>query len=180
MDRAVFLDRDGVLNQCFVRQGVPYPPQTLAEVAMEEGAQSAVSRLKAAGYLLLVVTNQPDVARGTQRRQTVEALNAEISRGLPIDDIAVCYHDNADNCDCRKPKPGMLLALAKKWNVDLPHSFIVGDRSSDVLAGEAAGVKTFLVNRPYSHAEQCRPDFSVSSLSHAADIILTLSHAKPM
>ena len=168
------------MNTCFVRQGVPYPPQTIAEVAMEPGASGAISRLKAAGFLLFVVTNQPDVARGTQRRQTVEAINAQICRGLPIDDIAVCYHDNADNCDCRKPKPGMLLALAKKWNVDLLHSFIVGDRSGDVLAGEAAGVKTFLVTRPYSKIEQCRPDFCVSNLSHAADIILTLSHAKPV
>lgn len=179
MNRAVFLDRDGVINRCFVRSGVPYPPQTLVEVGIEDGVPEALAKLKAAGYLLLVVTNQPDVARGTQTQAMVESINQQLRDALPIDDVAVCYHDNADNCDCRKPKPGMLTSLAKKWGVDMHHSFIVGDRSGDIHAGEAAGVRTFLVDRPYSKGDACRPDFRVTSLSHAADIILTLAHVSP-
>jgi D-glycero-D-manno-heptose 1,7-bisphosphate phosphatase len=179
MRRAVFLDRDGVLNTCTVRGSTPYPPNDVSELCVEEGAHEATRKLKEAGFMLLVVTNQPDVARGTQTRDKIEAINAELCRQLPIDDVAVCYHDNSDNCDCRKPKAGLLTTLATKWGVDLHHSYIVGDRSGDVLAGEAAGVRTFLVERPYSKADRCRPDFTVSSLSHAADIILTLAHASP-
>ena len=179
MRRAVFLDRDGVLNRCSVNGGVPHPPQTLDELCVEDGVADALAKLKEAGYLLLVVTNQPDVARGAQSKDVVEAINRRLREGLPIDDVAVCYHDNADNCDCRKPKPGMLKELARKWKVDLNHSFMVGDRHGDVLAGEAAGVRTFLVERPYSKANTCRPDFCVTGLSHAADIILTLTHISP-
>jgi D-glycero-D-manno-heptose 1,7-bisphosphate phosphatase len=178
MNRAVFLDRDGVINRCFVRSGVPHPPQTLVEVGIEDGAAEALAKLKGAGYLLLVVTNQPDVARGTQAREVVEAINRQLCEQLPIDDVAVCYHDNADNCDCRKPKPGMLTALTRKWRVDLHHSFMVGDRSGDIHAGEAAGVRTFLVERPYSKADACRPDFRVRDLADAAEIILTLHRMK--
>ena len=179
MRRAVFLDRDGVINRCFVRGGVPHPPQALVEVGIEDGVAESLAQLRSAGYLLLVVTNQPDVARGSQSQAIVEAINAQLCNELPIDDVAVCYHDNADNCDCRKPKPGMLTSLAKKWNVDLRHSFMVGDRSGDIHAGEAAGVRTFLVDRPYSKGDQCRPDFRVRDLSHAAQIILTLAHVSP-
>jgi D-glycero-D-manno-heptose 1,7-bisphosphate phosphatase len=179
MNRAVFLDRDGVINRCFVRSGVPHPPQTVVEMGIEDGVAEALAKLKAAGYLLLVVTNQPDVARGAQAREVVEAINRQVCEQLPIDDVAVCYHDNADNCDCRKPKPGMLTALARKWRVDLHHSFMVGDRSGDIHAGEAAGVRTFLVERPYSNGDTCRPDFRVRDLAHAAEIILTLEHVNP-
>jgi len=179
MHKAVFLDRDGVINSCTVRGSTPYPPQTVDELCIEPGAAEAMRALKDAGYLLLVVTNQPDVARGTQRREVVEAINTTLRAQLPIDDIAVCYHDNADNCDCRKPKPGMLKQLGQKWHVDYLHSFMVGDRSGDIHAGEATGVRTFLVDRPYSKSDQCRPDFRVHDLSHATQIILTLTRISP-
>jgi D-glycero-D-manno-heptose 1,7-bisphosphate phosphatase len=179
MPRAVFLDRDGVLNRCFVRSGVPHPPQTLAEIGIEAGVPEALAKLKGAGYLLLVVTNQPDVARGNQTREVVESINQQLRDQFPIDDVAVCYHDNADNCACRKPKPGMLTTLAKKWHVDLHHSFMVGDRSGDIHAGESAGVRTFLVDRPYSKGDTCRPDFRVRDLAHAAEIILQMQRVEP-
>ncbi|HEV7302231.1 MAG TPA: HAD family hydrolase [Tepidisphaeraceae bacterium] len=179
MPRAVFLDRDGVINTCTVKGSTPYPPNGVDELCVEPGAAEAMAKLKAAGYLLLVVTNQPDVARGTQTKAGVEAINEALRGQLPIDDVAVCYHDNADNCDCRKPKPGMLTTLAKKWHVDLHHSFMVGDRSGDIHAGESAGVRTFLVDRPYSKVDTCRPDFCVRDLAHASDIILQMVRIEP-
>ena len=110
MNRAVFLDRDGVLTRALVRDGKAYAPVTPAEMEIEADAPAALARLKAAGFLLIIVTNQPDVARGVTRREDVEAMHAILRAALPLDDVFVCYHDNADACDCRKPQPGMLLA----------------------------------------------------------------------
>ena len=169
--RAVFLDRDGVINRCFVRGGVPHPPQALVEVGIEDGVTDSLAKLRAAGYLLLVVTNQPDVARGAQSQAIVEAINAQLCNDLPIDDVAVCYHDNADNCDCRKPKPGMLLRAAGEHGVDLARSFMVGDRWGDVVAGAAAGCKTLLIDLPYSQCDRCSPDHKVADLLEAARVI---------
>src|SRR5580692_12883999 len=120
---AAFLDRDGVLNQAVVRHGKPYPPASVEEMQILPGVRDALDRLKAAGYRLVVVTNQPDVARGLQRRETVEAINAALMARLPIDEFRVCYHDDADACDCRKPKPGLLL---RQPIYDLPRSVLVG------------------------------------------------------
>jgi D-glycero-D-manno-heptose 1,7-bisphosphate phosphatase len=169
--RAVFLDRDGVLNAVTVQDQTPYPPHNVHEVHVLPRVSEALQTLKRLGFLLIVVTNQPDVARGTQTVAGVEAINATLAKQLPLDEFRVCYHDDADQCDCRKPKPGLLLAAAKARDIDLPASFLVGDRSGDILAGAAAGCRTFLVQRPYSNAAKCKPDFTVSDLSEAAQII---------
>src|ERR1700735_4309357 len=116
--RAVFLDRDGVINRTFVRDGKPYPPTTLQELEVLPGVPEALHELKQHGYQLLVVTNQPDVARGKQSRQTIEAMHQALSARLPLDDIFVCYHTDEDKCDCRKPLPGMLLEAAPKHKID--------------------------------------------------------------
>ncbi|MEO7145005.1 MAG: HAD-IIIA family hydrolase, partial [Bryobacteraceae bacterium] len=112
MNKAVFLDRDGVLNRAVLRDGKPYPPASVDELEILPDAAEALGRLKQAGFLLLVVTNQPDVARGAQTRAAVEAMHAALARALPIDGFFVCYHDDADGCDCRKPRPGLLLQAA--------------------------------------------------------------------
>src|SRR5438105_971478 len=125
---AVFLDRDGVLNRTTVRNGVSHPPQTLEEFELLPGVEDAVRRLAEAGYPLVVVTNQPDVARGIQRRELVEEMNEVLRRTLPILDVLTCYHDSAEGCLCRKPKPGMLLEAAERWELDRPRSIMVGDR----------------------------------------------------
>jgi len=169
---AVFLDRDGVINRTFTRDGVSVPPPTVEEFAFLPGVVEACQRLHSAGFPLVVVTNQPDVARGMTTRERVEELHAIVRQNLPILDVMVCCHDNADNCDCRKPKPGMLLQSAQRWNLDLARSFMVGDRHSDVLAGQAAGCRTILVVTPFSKADRCQPDHCAADLAAAVEWIL--------
>lgn len=171
--RAVFLDRDGVINRTFVRDGKPYPPTTLQELEVLPGVPEALRELKQHGYQLLVVTNQPDVARGKQSRQTIEAMHQALAARLPLDDILVCYHTDQDRCDCRKPMPGMLLEAAKKHNIDLAASFMVGDRWRDIEAGYNAGCKTILIDYGYSERSPAHaPDLRVASLREAADWII--------
>ena len=169
---AVFLDRDGVLIRTFVRNGVPHPPDHLSEMEVLPGIHEALKRLKDAGLELIVVTNQPDVARGTQPRETIEEMNAQLTRDLQLDGVFVCYHDNADGCTCRKPKAGLILQAAEAHGLDVAASFMVGDRWSDIAAGASAGCRTLLVDRPYSDRGRCAPDFVVDDLPAAAEIIL--------
>jgi D-glycero-D-manno-heptose 1,7-bisphosphate phosphatase len=143
---AVFLDRDGVINRAIVLDGRPYPPARLEDVEILSGAIHSIRRLAERGYVLIGITNQPDVARGTQSREVVESINAMIQSYLPLREIFVCYHDNIDNCDCRKPKPGLILQAAEKYGVDLSQSWMVGDRWKDIAAGQTAGLKTIFVN----------------------------------
>lgn len=143
--RAVFLDRDGVLNPAVVVDGKSYPPADADTLEPLPGVVEAVGRLQAAGYVCICVTNQPDVARGTRTRENVEAMNEKVRCLLGLDDLYACLHDTPDNCQCRKPKPGMLLAAAEKWDIDLAASWMIGDRSTDAAAGKAAGCRTILV-----------------------------------
>jgi D-glycero-D-manno-heptose 1,7-bisphosphate phosphatase len=173
MLRAVFLDRDGVLNQATIRGGRPYPPASVEQLNLRPDAASALTRLKAAGFLLIVVTNQPDVARGTQSRAVVEQINRALASQLPIDDFLVCWHDDRDACACRKPKPGLLLDAASRYPVDLSRSFLIGDRWRDIDAGAAAGCRTVLLDHQYrERAPDSAPDFRTASLAEAADWIL--------
>ena len=172
MKRAVFLDRDGVLNRAVVRDGKPYPPAGLEDFELLPGVEGAAAALRAAGYLLVVVTNQPDVATGKQRREVVEAMHERLRAGGLCDDIRACYHTDADGCDCRKPKPGMLLAAARELKIDLPRSHMVGDRWRDVAAGKAAGCTTYFIDYGYAESQAEHPDAVVSSLADAARKIL--------
>jgi len=175
--RAVFLDRDGVINRAFVREGKPFPPSTLQALEILPGVPEALHELKQHGYQLLVVTNQPDVARGKQSQQTIDAMHQALRARLPLDDILVCYHTDQDKCDCRKPLPGMLLEAARKHNIDLAASFMVGDRWRDIEAGYNAGCKTILIDYGYSERPPDRgPDLRVASLREAADWII---HSAP-
>lgn len=176
---AVFLDRDGVLNRTIVRDGVPHPPDHLGQFELLPGVPEATRRLKEAGFSLVVVTNQPDVARGTQTRQRVDEINEYLRDRLPVLEVLTCFHDNADDCSCRKPKPGLLLEAAGRWRLDLGRSFMIGDRWSDVVAGQAAGCRSILIDMPYSKRERCTPERCVADLSEAAEVILeslTCSH----
>jgi D-glycero-D-manno-heptose 1,7-bisphosphate phosphatase len=174
---AVFLDRDGVINRAFVREGIPHPPRSLEEVEILPDVPAALNRLKTHGYSLIVVTNQPDVARGSASRKSVERIHGWLESRLPIDAILACFHDDADGCDCRKPKPGLLQRAARAWDLDLSSSFMVGDRWRDVEAGRRAGCRTFFIDRGYRadrgherSASSC--DFRVGSLSEACATIL--------
>jgi len=171
--RAVFLDRDGVINRAIVENGKPHPPASLKELEILPGVPKALRALKAAGYLLIVATNQPDVARGILTRQGVEAINAALLAALPLDDILVCYHDNQDHCDCRKPQPGLLLQAADKHKIDLAASFMIGDRWKDIEAGRRAGCRTILVDSDYAEEGlETKPDHRVHTLPEAAAVIL--------
>ena len=173
MTRAVFLDRDGVINDAVVRNGNPYPPSSVAEVRIVEDAASALARLKRIGFHLAVVTNQPDVARGTQKRAMVEAINEFLAARLPLDAFHVCYHDEADNCACRKPKPGLILDAARALDVDPAFGFVVGDRWRDIAAGRAAGCRTVWIDRGYAEPAPVEYGFRAESLSAAVDWIVS-------
>jgi D-glycero-D-manno-heptose 1,7-bisphosphate phosphatase len=172
---AVFLDRDGVLNRTSVRDGTPCPPSCLEEVEILAGVPEALQLLAGQGFPLIVVTNQPDVARGTQTAERVEQINQFLMCQLPLTAVYTCCHDNTDNCDCRKPRPGMLLRAAKEHAIDLSRSFMVGDRWGDVEAGRAAGCKTILIPLPYSQAHRCSPDARAADLAEAARLILRMT-----
>jgi len=172
MRRAVFLDRDGVLNRANVVDGKPLPPATVDELELLPGVEQACRQLHEAGLLLIVVTNQPDVARGTQTMATVEALNSELSSRLPLDEIRVCPHDDADSCDCRKPAPGMLLDAAREHGIELERSVMVGDRWRDVEAGRRAGCATVFLDSGYSERSPEAPDLTVGTLGEAVPWIL--------
>lgn len=172
--RAVFLDRDGVLNRTSVEDGVPHPPPIAAAVEILPGVPEALALLGSAGLVRIVVTNQPDVARRTQTREAVDAINDRVMRELPLEAIYTCYHQDADRCDCRKPLPGLLAQAGMAFGLDLSASFMVGDRWSDVAAGKAVGCTTFLLDAPYSQAHRCPPDFHVTDLLHAARQIVRL------
>jgi len=172
MRRAVFLDRDGVLIRANVRDGKPYPVANLAELEILPGVHEACKLLHEAGFLLIVVTNQPDVARGTQRKEVVEAMHRVLREKLPLDDILVCYHDDADHCLCRKPEPGLLLQAAKDWNIDLSKSYMIGDRWKDIEAGQRAGCTTIFIEYGYDEKEPEEPDHRAGSLAEATNWIL--------
>lgn len=173
MRRAIFLDRDGVLNRAYTREdGKTHPPDRLEALELLEGVAEACSALQRAGFLLIGVTNQPDVARGSQVQEVVEAINNVIKALTLVDEILTCFHDNPDNCDCRKPKPGMLLQAAVAWQIDCTESFMIGDRWTDIEAGRRAGCKTVLVNASPDEAVRCTPDFHAATLLEAAEWIL--------
>ena len=173
MARAVFLDRDGVLNAAIVRNGKPFPPASVEELQIFPEAPEALAALKQRGFLLIVITNQPDVARGTQTKSSVEAIHAALTAALPLDAVFTCYHDDADRCDCRKPKPGMLLRAFQDFKIDASLSYMVGDRWRDIDAGASAGCKTVWID--YNYAERApasRVDARVASVAEAAAWII--------
>ena len=173
LKKAVFLDRDGVINRSMVREGKPYPPSSPEEVEILPGVGEALKNLKGAGFLLICVTNQPDVARGTQKKEIVEAIHKLLLESLCLDEILVCYHDDKDKCQCRKPLPGMLLDAAGRFAIDLKKSFMVGDRWRDIEAGQNAGCTTIHIEYGYDEKGPSRPpDMKVDSLDGAAEWIL--------
>jgi D-glycero-D-manno-heptose 1,7-bisphosphate phosphatase len=177
--RAVFLDRDGVLTRSTTRDGRPFAPTSLEDFELLPGVREGIERLREAGFRLVVVTNQPDVGAGKLRREVVEQMHARLREWLPLDDIKVCYHTDAEGCACRKPKPGMLLDAARERGIDLSRSFMVGDRWRDVSAGKAAGCPTIFVDYGYAEALREEPDFVVTSFAGAASIILQQPTATP-
>jgi D-glycero-D-manno-heptose 1,7-bisphosphate phosphatase len=175
--RAVFLDRDGVINRALIREGKPYPPRSVADFEILPGVPEACARLKQAGFLLIVATNQPDVGRGSLARSAVEEIHQHLCRELPVDRVEVCYDAGGGDppSPFRKPRPGMLLKAARELDIDLSRSFMVGDRWRDVDCGRAAGCRTVFVDYGYEEPLRSQPDHRVQSLLEAADIMVGLA-----
>lgn len=174
---AVFLDRDGVINNTIFRMGKPRAPYSVDELNLLPGVEEAIQQIKSAGLRTIIVSNQPDVARGWVEMDQVTAINDRIQEILGVDEIRCCFHVDADQCECRKPRPGMLLEAARKWKIDLSQAVMVGDRLSDVEAGKNAGCKTVLITgNPEGEPDGLslhRPDYISPSLNEAVPWILS-------
>jgi D-glycero-D-manno-heptose 1,7-bisphosphate phosphatase len=174
--RAVFLDRDGVLNRPVVRDGRPYPPSRVDDFELYDDVAGGCARLKAAEFLLVVITNQPDVGRGSQTREAVEAMHAKMQLALPsLDCIEICYHAGeryGDPCDCRKPRPGLILRAAAKLKIDLRGSYVIGDRWRDIDCARAADCRAIFIQRAYQETLREPPDFTVTNFNEAVNALL--------
>jgi D-glycero-D-manno-heptose 1,7-bisphosphate phosphatase len=181
MRKAVFLDRDGVLNAAIRdARGRPRPPRSEAEFRILPGVPEACARLRHAGFALIAVTNQPDIARGQTPRGWVEALNARIVRDCGLDGLRMCEHDDDAGCECRKPRPGLLLAAASDDGLVLEESWIVGDRWRDIACGQAAGCRTILIDHGWAESGPMAPPVAtVGSLPEAAMVILGKRQGAP-
>ena len=172
--RAVFLDRDGVINKVVFRNGLPASPRSLDEFVFNDGIRETVRRLKDGGFKIIVISNQPDWARGEIAKGVLDLMTQRMRWEIPMDDVYICFHDDHHQCSCRKPKPGMLIQASSKWNIDLKVSFLIGDTWKDMEAGKAVGCKTILLDTSYN--QDVQSDFRVKSLSEAADLIIKTSN----
>jgi D-glycero-D-manno-heptose 1,7-bisphosphate phosphatase len=172
MKPTVFLDRDGVICENIVRNDRPFAPQFFEDFVISAGVADAIEAFRDAGYLVIVVTNQPDVGARRQRRAVVEEMHAKLRAELEVDDIMICYHIDADRCECRKPKPGMLMAAATKHGIDLSRSWMIGDRWRDIGAGQAAGCRTVFIDYGFAEQRPQNPDVIVQSLAEAVPYVL--------
>jgi D-glycero-D-manno-heptose 1,7-bisphosphate phosphatase len=172
MRPGIFLDRDGVINRTMIRARKPYPPSSLAELELLPGVSAALRALKAGGYCLVIVTNQPDIARGTVSRGVVDSMNDWLRQVLPLDAVLMCSHDDSDKCQCRKPLPGLIIQAARELHVECTKSYMIGDRWRDIEAGRRAGCKTIFIDNGYDERAPQSFDLRANSLRDAARIIL--------
>jgi len=169
--KAIFLDRDGTLNKAYIENGLPISPSSLNKFKIIKGVKKSINKLKKLNFLCILITNQPDVFRGKISKKTVVKMNSYIKKKIKLDDMFVCYHDNEHNCNCRKPKPGLLVKASKKWKIDLNKSFMIGDRWKDILAGKKVGCKTIFINNNYKNDKKVKADFTFKSLLKAVNKI---------
>ena len=175
--KAVFLDRDGILNESIIKQGKPYPPQNLEEVVIHDEVKRGIRLLKNEGLLLIMITNQPDIARNKTTEKNVNSINNFVKQILNLDDVFMCVHDDKDNCNCRKPKPGMIIEAKKKWNIELSGSFLVGDRWKDISAGIKMNLITFLLDLGYNE-KKVNADFEYKTFTQIVNQIIKLKNEK--
>jgi D-glycero-D-manno-heptose 1,7-bisphosphate phosphatase len=175
---AVFFDRDGVLVKAILRKGAPYAALRWNEFSLAPGATKAVAAVRAAGFLAVVVTNQPEVRRGLLDPALLERFHQRLRDSIPVDDILSCCHDDRDRCQCRKPLPGMILEAARRHNIDLERSYMVGDTERDLGAARAAGLPFVLIDAPYN--QRLQSDYRVHDVAAAAALIVGLAGAAPV
>lgn len=171
---AIFLDRDGVLNEIVVRDGKPASPRTPQELVIVDDAPATLAAFREKGFSLFVVTNQPDVRRGLMTDAALDAIHAKLTSTLTVDEVVACRHDNADACACRKPKPGLILDLAARHGIDLSRSWMIGDQDRDIACGQAAGCATILIARPYNSGADAGATRTIESLSQAIPAIASI------
>src|SRR5262249_28146892 len=169
---AVFLDRDGVIVVPEFRDRRSFAPRRLQDFRLYPEAATSLQKLKQVGFLLAVRTNQPDVGNCLISRSEVEAMHEIMRRELPLDAVKVCFHGQAERCDCRKPRPGMILEAADELGINLKRSFMVGDRSSDIEAGRAAGCATVFIELGYALPAPGSPHHVPRSIGQAAALHL--------
>lgn len=173
MRKAVFLDRDGVINRSLVRGGRPFAPVNPDELEILPGVPQALQALRTAGFLNVVVTNQPDIATGKQQPGVLESMHARLLAELALDSIRVCPHVDADGCACRKPLPGLLLEASRDLQIDMGASYLVGDRWRDIAAGQSAGCACYFIDYAYDEKRPEKPYVEVKSLVDFVDRILS-------
>ena len=172
MNRAVLLDRDGVINEVLFREGnntKPIAPWKIEEFKLIKNINRPLNNIRKMGFKLFIVTNQPDVAKGILKPGVLKKMNDIILNTLPIDEIMVCKHIDSDYCECRKPKPGMIKTLAQKWKIDVQSSFLIGDNWKDIESGKAAGCSTILIDKFYNSSIQS--DYRVENLKMSVEVI---------
>ena len=168
LKKAVFLDRDGVLNSVLLKDGKPHPPESLESLSILPGVAEAIGIFKDLQLVIVVVTNQPDVARGYTSKEKVDLIHKYLGNSLGIEHFYTCLHDDVDDCFCRKPLPGMILEAAMLIGIDLARSFMIGDRWRDIEAGQSAGCSCYFIDYSYSEKRPKSPFVSVGSLLEAA------------
>ena len=172
MKKAIFLDRDGVINEVVFRGGnniKPIAPWKFEEFKLVQGIKKPLTKLSQMEFHLFIVTNQPDIAKGIIKSSIVKKMNDIVMNELPIDEIMVCSHIDSDNCNCRKPKPGMIISLAKKWGINLEDSFLIGDNWKDIESGKAAGCRTILIDKLYN--KTVTADYRVENLTMSVEVV---------
>ena len=170
MRKCFFFDRDGVLNKSIVKEGKPYSPEKMSELIIDQDAADIIKYLKSKNFLIIVVTNQPDVKRKKVTKNFINSIHKHLKKNLKYDDLYVCYEDN-DNSFYRKPKPGMLFSAKKKWSIDLKRSFMIGDRSKDIKAGLSAGVRTIFLDNGYKEKKPMFSHYRIKKLKDIKKII---------
>jgi len=169
-NKAVFLDRDGIINHVVYHKGInkPSSPWNIKEFRLIKGIEKPLEEISKMGFLIFIVSNQPDISRGNIKKGVNDEINRKILGKFPIKEIKICPHDDKDNCNCRKPKPGMITELSKKWNIDLKKSFLIGDSWKDIKAAENAGVKSILIIRDYNN--DVRASFRIKNLKEFLEL----------
>src|SRR3989344_4070411 len=168
-NKALFLDRDGIINKIIARDDKQTSPRSFEEFELTPGIKEILKEFKNRGFLNIIITSQPEVERGLVTKEEIDKMHDFIKDNLLIDDLLVCFHDDYHNCDCRKPKPGLFFGSAKKWDVDLSKSFMLGDTHKDIRAGRSAGVKTILIDTFYN--QEVQPDYRIKNFGEIFNLI---------
>jgi D-glycero-D-manno-heptose 1,7-bisphosphate phosphatase len=171
LKRAVFLDRDGVINKTIIRNGKPYSPSDMSQVEIIAGVNSALDKFRYLNFEIIVVTNQPNIARGIDHPNFLIEVHNYLKSKLSIENFYICLHDDSDNCICRKPLPGLLMIASQELDINLSDSYMIGDRWKDIEAGQQAGCMCFFINYGYDEKQPEKPYTEVNSLLEAATVI---------